>query len=75
MNTRDALAVGVWIGAFVLTMASGFGTLLLVDDADASGGAMILFLLRLSVEGMQFCAIVSTVTYQTSSLSFAKARF
>jgi hypothetical protein len=64
INARDALAVGIWVSALVLTMASGFGTLLQVDDADATGGAMILFLLRLSVEGMLFCSIVSTLRYR-----------
>jgi hypothetical protein len=59
INSRDALAVAVWIAAFVLTMASGIGTLLLVDDADASGVSMIVFLLQLAVEGMLFCCMVS----------------
>jgi hypothetical protein len=59
INARDALAVGVWIAAFVMTMASGIGTLLLVDDADASGVSMIVFLLQLAVEGMLFCCMVS----------------
>jgi hypothetical protein len=59
VNSRDGVAVGVWIGALVMTMTSGFATLLQVDDADATGGTVFLFLLRLSVEGMLFCSCVS----------------
>ena len=59
MNSRDGIAMGVWIGALVMTIASGYGTLLQVDDADAPGVPMIRFLLQLSVEGMIFCAWVS----------------
>ena len=61
INARDGLAVAVWIAALVLTMASGFGTLLQVDDADADGSTMILFLVRLAVEGMLFCSVVSSM--------------
>jgi hypothetical protein len=59
INARDGVCVGVWIGSLVLTMVSGFMTLLEVDDAEASGSAMILYLLRLAVEGMSFCSWVS----------------
>ena len=57
-NARDALTVGYWISALIMTMTSGFATLLQVDDSEASGGAMILYLLRLAVEGMFFCSMV-----------------
>ena len=68
MNSRDGLAVGIWIAALVLTMASGFGTLLQVDDADADGSNMILFLLRISLEGMLFCSMVrENKLFQTSN--------
>ena len=63
INAKDALAVAVWIAALVLTMASGFGTLLQVDDADADGSTMILFLVRLAVEGMLFCSMVSNIQF------------
>jgi hypothetical protein len=59
INARDAMAVAIWIAALILTMASGFSTLLQVDDADADGSTMILFLVRLAVEGMFFCSMVS----------------
>ena len=59
INARDGLCVSVWIGALVVTMVSGFMTLLEVDDAEASGTAMILYMLRLAVEGMSFCSWVS----------------
>ncbi|KAL3920513.1 MAG: hypothetical protein SGILL_003225 [Bacillariaceae sp.] len=61
INARDGLCVGVWVGALVLTMVSGFMTLLEVDDADATGSSMILYMLRLAVEGMSFCSWVSSV--------------
>jgi len=64
INARDALAVAVWIAALVLAMTSGFAALLQVDDSEASGGAMIFFLLRLSVEGMFFCALACWCTLQ-----------
>ena len=60
INARDGLCVSVWIGALVVTMVSGFMTLLEVDDAEASGSAMILYMLRLAVEGMSFCSWVSS---------------
>ena len=59
MNSRDGIAMGVWIGALVMTIASGYGTLLQMDDAEAPGVPMIRSLLELSVEGMIFCAWVS----------------
>ena len=59
MNSRDTLTVGVWIAALVLSVTSGIGTLLLVDDNDAVGGNMVLFLLQLGVESMFFCSMVS----------------
>jgi hypothetical protein len=59
INARDTLAVAVWIAAFVLTIASGIGTLLLVDDEDASAGNTLVYFLQLAVEGMFFCLIVS----------------
>lgn len=58
INARDSVAVVTWISALLMTMASGFGTLLQVDDSEASGMAMILYLARLSVEGMLFCTMV-----------------
>jgi asparagine N-glycosylation enzyme membrane subunit Stt3 len=60
INARDSLTVVSWISALVLTMLSGLGTLLQVDDSDASGGVMILHLVRLAVEGSLFCLMVST---------------
>lgn len=57
-NARDSLAVSVWIAAFILTMASGIGSLLLVDDADAVGVSMLLYLLQLLVEGVLFFSMV-----------------
>jgi hypothetical protein len=59
INSRDGVAIGVWIGALGMTIGSGYGTLLQVDDNDVSGGTMILFLLQLAVEGMMFCSWVS----------------
>eukprot|EP00980_Cylindrotheca_fusiformis_P021365 scaffold8240_cov133-Cylindrotheca_fusiformis.AAC.10 len=64
VNSRDALAVAVWVAAFVLTIASGIGTLLLVDDADASGVSMIVFLLQLAVEGVFFFCVACWLTLQ-----------
>jgi hypothetical protein len=61
LNSRDGIAVGVWIGAFGMTIASGFGTLLQVDDSSSTGVSMINFLLQLSVEGMSFCTWVSEI--------------
>lgn len=58
INARDALAVAVWICAVIMTITSGIGTLLQVDDADATGGTMILYLLRLAVEAALFCSMV-----------------
>lgn len=58
MNARDALTVAVWISALLVTMVSGFCTLLMVDDADATGATMILYLVRLAVEGSLFCLLV-----------------
>jgi hypothetical protein len=59
INSRDGVAMGVWIGALGMTIGSGYGTLLQVDDNDVSGSTMILFLLQLAVEGMMFCSWVS----------------
>jgi hypothetical protein len=50
----------VWIAALVFTMSSGFATLLTIDDLEANGSTMILFLSRLAVEGMLYCSWVST---------------
>jgi hypothetical protein len=61
LNFRDGIAVGVWIGALIMTIASGFGTLLQVDDTSATGASMIKFLLQLAVEGMSFCIWVSGI--------------
>jgi hypothetical protein len=58
INTRDGTITCIWIGVLVLTMASGFGTLMQVDDAEATGGALIFYMLRLTVEGILFCATV-----------------
>jgi hypothetical protein len=58
VNARDALAIVAWISALVMTMVSGFATLLQVDDSEATGGAMILYLIRLAVEGLFFCTMV-----------------
>ena len=58
MNTRDGMAVILWLGAPVMTMVSGFGTLLQAEDAEATGGAMILYLVQLAVEGLLFVSIV-----------------
>jgi hypothetical protein len=58
INTRDGTLTCIWMGVLVLTMASGFGTLLQVDDAEATGGALIFYMLRLTVEGILFCAMV-----------------
>ena len=60
INSRDAVAVCLWIAALILTMASGFGMLLQVDDAEATGASSIFYLLRLAVDGMLFCAMVCT---------------
>lgn len=59
INARDSLPVVAWIGALIMTMVSGFATLLQVDDSEASGSAMILYLIRLAVEGIFFCIVVS----------------
>lgn len=64
LNSRDIIAVGVWIGALSMTIASGYGTLLQVDDASATGVSMIKFLLQLSVEGMSFCTWACWITLQ-----------
>jgi hypothetical protein len=61
-NARDSLAVSVWIAAFILTMASGIGSLLLVDDADAVGVNMLVYLLQLLVEGVLFFSMVRDLT-------------
>lgn len=61
INARDGLCVAVWVGALIITMFSGFMTLLEIDDADATGRTMILYLSRLSVEGMHFCTWVSVI--------------
>ena len=61
INSRDTLTVGLWIAALILSVTSGIGTLLLVDDNDAVGNNMILFLLQLGVESMFFCSMVSGV--------------
>lgn len=61
-NARDSLAVSVWVAAFVLTMASGVGSLLLVDDADAVGVNMLIYLLQLLVEGVLFFSMVRDFT-------------
>lgn len=74
INARDAMAVAIWIAALVLTMASGFGTLLQVDDADADGSTMILFLARLAVEGMLFCSMVSDMRFITLFLETFQLR-
>jgi hypothetical protein len=58
INTRDGTITCIWIGVLVFTMASGFGTLLQVDDAEATGGNLIFYMLRLSTEGILFCAMV-----------------
>jgi hypothetical protein len=50
----------VWIAALVFTMSSGFATLLTIDDLEANGSTMVLFLSRLAVEGMLYCSWVST---------------
>ena len=59
INSRDTLTVGLWIAALILSVTSGIGTLLLVDDNDAVGSNMILFLLQLGVESMFYCTMVS----------------
>ena len=59
INSRDGVAIGVWIGALVMTIGSGYATLLQVDDNYVSGGAMILLLLQLAIEGMMFFSWVS----------------
>lgn len=71
VNARDGLVIAVWMSALLLTMASAFCTLLEVDDSDASGGAMLIFLVRLSVEAMLFCSLVSTgtVLFRSAMLS------
>ncbi len=61
INSRDGVAVGVWIGALSMTIASAYGTLLQADDLNASGMSMINFLLQLAVEGMSFCTWVSRI--------------
>lgn len=61
IDSKDGLAVGVWIVAFLLTMASGFGMLLQVDDADATGGAMLGYMAQLAVEGVLYCSWVRTM--------------
>lgn len=61
MNARDGVAVGVWVGTVIMTMATAFGTLLQVDDDVTAGGTgkiLILFLGRLAVEGMLYCSWV-----------------
>jgi hypothetical protein len=58
INTRDGTITCIWIGALVLTMTSGFGTLLQVDDAEATGGALIFYMLSLATEGILFCTMV-----------------
>ena len=63
INSRDAVAVCLWIAALILTMASGFGMLLQVDDAEATGASSIFYLLRLAVDGMLFCAMVCTHSF------------
>jgi hypothetical protein len=60
INARDGLCISVWVGALIITMFSGFMTLLEIDDADATGKTMLLYLSRLSVEGMHFCSWVSS---------------
>ena len=64
-NSRDGIALGVWIGALIMTIASGYGTLLQVDDAGIADISMIGFLLQLAVEGMLFCAWVSEILMKT----------
>jgi len=64
INSRDGVAMGVWISALVMCIGSGYATLLHVDDYDASGGTMILFLLQLVVEGMMFCSWACWITLQ-----------
>ena len=60
MNLRDVTLSLVWIFSVVFTMASGFATLLQVDDADATGSHMLFYLLRLTVEGLLFLSMVRT---------------
>jgi len=61
MNARDAFSVVSWFSAIILTVISALSTLLQVDDADAvNGGIMILYLIRLTVEGCFFCLMVSS---------------
>jgi len=67
-NSRDGIAVGVWIGALSMTLASGYGTLLQMDDSNATGISMISCLLQLSVEGFSFCSWVSPIIIIRSSL-------
>lgn len=66
VNSRDGIAVGVWIGALSMTIASGYGTLLQVDGSSATGVSMINFLLQLTVEGMSFCTWVSQIEIRNS---------
>ena len=61
MNSRDGVAVGVWIAALDMTIASGCGTLLQVDDSEATSSSTINFLLQFTVEGMSFCSWVSGI--------------
>lgn len=64
INSRDCVAIGVWIGALVMTIGSGYATLLQVDDNYVSGGAMILLLLQLAIEGMMFFSWACWITLQ-----------
>ena len=64
INSRDGVAVGVWIGALSMTIASAYGTLLQADDLNASGMSTINFLLQLAVEGMSFCTWACWITLQ-----------
>jgi hypothetical protein len=73
LNSRDGIAVGVWIGAFGMTIASGYGTLLQVDESSSTGVSMINFLLQLSVEGMSFCTWVSKVRIRNIAHRFERA--
>lgn len=61
MNSRDGVAVGVWIAALGMTIASGCGTLLKEDDSNVTSISFINFLLQFAVEGMSFCAWVSGI--------------
>lgn len=72
LNSRDGIAVGVWIGAFGMTIASGYGTLLQVDESSSTGVSMINFLLQLSVEGMSFCTWVSEIIIRNIAHRFER---